>query len=854
MSDPTTFRESTGDFRNAGTETSQIPVRISYRIIELFSDGLYASPHKAVEELVANAFDAGATDVHVVLSPDRSADDATIIVVDNGQSMDEAGLRLHWRIGFSNKRVLKQPPRGRRQIGKFGIGKLATFALANELTHICKSKGRYYGVTMDYRLMPAGKDGGVEISKNEGVNLPLRELTESEIRGSLPSLLDGQKPGHSAIELFGPSAPESWTIAIMSDLKDMAREIKTGRLSWVLRTSMPIRPDFRLFLNGEPQVSTKMDQEPIKRWILGKDLVELGKPASAEDLEAVEDPQKEGEERWGLHHTRLGRITGFAEVYENRLTTESSFGRSHGFFVYVRDRLINAYDTHFGIPASALRYGSFARFRMEVHVDKLDDELRSTREAVRDATLAEATRNILHAVFNHARGFLTEYDRQQEPGFKAMARIRQSPGSLTRRPIVGVLKLAIEGKCSPKLLRYPHHLPAEEARIFLSVLEAKADSDAGLVTSIEPIDLSMDDGIAVLDVEAENLLINTLHPFVAAYRDSFEKDDTLALLCMAEVLTETYLYNLGFDDSYVLEVMSRRNELLKRFARSMKRTANLIAIDLLDAVTGQTQLELELVAAFNSLGFEAVHIGGKGKPDGVARAYLGALDGKTRQYSVNLEAKSKERLGKRIESKDVKFKRITAHSRDYSCEHAIIVGPDFATTLGEASALVKDARNECQSSGRTITLMRAHDLARLVRLRAIKHIGLDRLGELLKTCVSPEEAAEWVNKIEQEPRDRPPYREILEVIWRLQQEEPHEAIEFAAVKTALRLERNISLSKPRLIEYCKALAEMAQEVVVRDRTVELTQPPSIVIESAGTTLKQFPENEQRVASFDWLKL
>ena len=39
-------------FKEAGTETSHIPVRISYRIIELFSDGLYASPNKAIEELV----------------------------------------------------------------------------------------------------------------------------------------------------------------------------------------------------------------------------------------------------------------------------------------------------------------------------------------------------------------------------------------------------------------------------------------------------------------------------------------------------------------------------------------------------------------------------------------------------------------------------------------------------------------------------------------------------------------------------------------------------------------------------------------------------------------------------------
>jgi hypothetical protein len=854
MSDSATVEQLSKDFRDVGTQTSEIPVRITYRIIELFSDGLYASPNKAIEELVANSFDAGATNVHVIVSPDRSSDDAVIIVVDDGQSMDERGLRLHWLIGVSNKRDLKSPPRGRRQIGRFGIGKLATFALANELTHICKRGEKYYAVTMDYRKMPEGKEGGIEIKENGGVNLPLRELAESDAQGSLLPLIQGGKPGYQAIELFGPNAPESWTVAVLSDLKDMAREIKMGMLSWVLRTSMPLRPDFKLFLNGDPQESTKLGQDPLKRWILGKDLKELGKPASDKDLEVVEDPNEGAERRWGLNHSQLGRITGFAEVYENRLTTESSFGRSHGFFVYVRGRLINVYDTHFGIPASALRHGTFARFRMEVHIDKLDDELRSTREAVRDATLAEAARSILRAVFNIARGFLNEYDRQQEPSFRAWARIRQSPGSLTRRPILGVLQAAIRGKASPKLLRYPTYISGDEAQTFLREIEARAETDDGLVSGIEHVDLALDEGIAVLDVKPGKLLINTLHPFVAAYRDRFEKDDTLSLLCMAEVLTEAYLYNLGFDDGEVFEVMSRRNELLKHFARAMKRTANLIARDLLDAVTSQTQLELELVAAFNSLGFEAVHIGGKGKPDGKATAHLGALEGKPRRYSVSLEAKSKERVGNRVGSGGVDIARITTHRDESSCEHAVIVGPDFATTHGEHSALVKDARREYDRSSKTITFMRAYDLARLVRLRAIKHIGLDRLRELFGTCVSPEEVVEWVDRIAQEPQDKPPYREILETIWRLQEEEPHEAIEFASVKTLLRRDYGICLSKSRLVELCKAVQEMACEVVVRDRTIELTQPPNIIVESAGRTLQQFPEDEQRVASFDWLKL
>ncbi len=45
-------------FATIGKSTDTIDVRLSYRIIELFSEGLYASPNKGVEELVANSFAA----------------------------------------------------------------------------------------------------------------------------------------------------------------------------------------------------------------------------------------------------------------------------------------------------------------------------------------------------------------------------------------------------------------------------------------------------------------------------------------------------------------------------------------------------------------------------------------------------------------------------------------------------------------------------------------------------------------------------------------------------------------------------------------------------------------------------
>ena len=137
-------------------------MRLSYRIVELFSEGLYTSPNKAIEELVANSFDAGAERVHVLLSPNLHDQNATISVIDDGEGMDRDGLKRHWLIGISNKRKLPALPRGRQQIGKFGIGKLATYVLANRLTHISKRGTKYYSTSMDFGKIDTRVDRDVE--------------------------------------------------------------------------------------------------------------------------------------------------------------------------------------------------------------------------------------------------------------------------------------------------------------------------------------------------------------------------------------------------------------------------------------------------------------------------------------------------------------------------------------------------------------------------------------------------------------------------------------------------------------------------------------------------------------------
>src|SRR5277367_4223338 len=112
---PKTPTTTDPEFVRLGRKTSEIAVQISYRIIQLFSEGLYRSPTKAVEELVTNAFDAGANRVQVDISPDLGAEDSMIVIMDDGTGMDRKGLSNHWLIGVSYKREKSViPPKGRK--------------------------------------------------------------------------------------------------------------------------------------------------------------------------------------------------------------------------------------------------------------------------------------------------------------------------------------------------------------------------------------------------------------------------------------------------------------------------------------------------------------------------------------------------------------------------------------------------------------------------------------------------------------------------------------------------------------------------------------------------------------------
>lgn len=848
-------------FATTGNETEKLDVRLSYRIVQLFSEGLYGSPNKAIEELVANSFDAGAILVSVLLPTDFHEQAATIAVVDDGEGMDDAGLREHWLIGKSQKRALAELPKGRQQIGKFGIGKLATYVLANRLTHISKKGGKYYATSMDFRMVD--ERGDEEVEPKAPIKISLRELTEAEAKESLKSWTTTPSFKKSKIRLFGASASKAWTFAILSDLKEKVHEIERGRVEWVLRTALPLRDDFAIYLDGNRLEPSKAGKGRLKKWVLGKGIKKLPKPAPA--VEAGEDKSLDetSPTRFALMHNGVGRITGYAEIYRDILTGKSDeWGRSHGFFVYVLGRLINPNDGHFGIKPDELRHGTFGRVRVVVHMDKLDDLLQSDREHIREGPVLKDAQNILRAIFNRIRLDLEKADAAEEPGAKLARRLAASPASLARRPIIEMARDALDGKIKSRYIALPPATTQNERDKLVSALETRAETPEQFVTGIEfAYDATSEDGIAVYDAVTGQLRVNGVHPFVGAFYDeliSKTSGPPLEMFAMAEVLLESHLHQIGLKQDQIDELMNTRDQLLRNFAvESGRRTAMSVAIALRNARNDENQLEIEVVAAFRSLGFDAARVSGNGKPDGVARAYLSpGADNDPRRYAATLEAKSKKKgkkeTGTKVKTKTVGISTVARHRDDARCEHAIVVAPAFDHTPGNQSALAKEIKADREDTAkggapRTITAIHVDDLARLVQLRPVKRLGLAEIRDLFKTCSLPEDCKEWIDNVAQRKVTKPPYDLIIDAIHTLQQEYDMAAVEYGALRVELgKREPPYKVAKnDELVELCKAMAALATyEITATDRTVELDQSPENVIAAIEAATRAYLDESE----------
>jgi hypothetical protein len=749
------------NIETAGEKIDEIPVEISFRIIELFSAGLYSSPNKAFEELVSNSYDAFANKVCVSVPSDATTPNSFIWVCDNGESMDADGLKQLWKIGSSNKLKSRNEDK-RLQIGKFGIGKLATYVLARKLTYICKTKeGDYLAVTMDYSRIDKNHDSA-EILLDE------RKLKLDEVKEILEPFLSVS--GHNLLdfELWGDKAEKTWTFCIMTELTPKSAEIKLGRLKWILSTALPINPNFSLLFNGAPLLPSKIDDKALKTWVIGKDDETANK-----FFESNKDLQK----RPVVNFENLKNVRGEFELFEDSLVAGKStdWGRSNGIFLMVRGRLVNMDDGLLGMDA--FQHGTFNRLRVIIHADGLDDKITSTRESIQESKPLAQLRDYLKKKFNREiKPFWEEYQKKEDNMNRASSKLFNSSGSLSRRPLLALTRKYFDGSVSSLMYTIiPDDLTEERKSEILKILEDDLTSETGIIKDVVAWEImNPDDPIAKFDLISGKAKINLLHPFFANFSDEIKTTLPFELIALAEILTEAHLIELGVSEETTMQILKRRDQLLREFTYSDRPNAPGVAIMLRDSLADSIGLENAVYHAFNNLGYETTQIGGKGTPDGRSVARLGyKIEGVSSEYSLIYDAKSTSK--ERISSATAKMATSVRHRNDYKANYSCVVARDFEGADDFNSAINTEAKQQ------KVSLFRVKDLIKLLLVSAPKQLGLLDLEDLFKNCHTVIETSEWISKLEDKEIKKGPIKELLETVFLLQKDDTEPA-ELAAIR------------------------------------------------------------------------
>ncbi len=210
--------EKTGEITKAKLETDD-------RVLARITDGIYRQPASALRELLANAYDADASEVVVSMDPPRFS---RISVRDDGIGMSKRSLtRLINHIGGSSKRTYEGgqlgiaasgdpslTPGGRRLIGKIGIGLFSVSQLTRKFRILTKQKGERYRLVAEVQLRTYSED---DIAKLEPAETGDQRIVTGHV--SIQSVLAEDVDAHG-------------TEIILLELHPAARDMLRSRDIW----------------------------------------------------------------------------------------------------------------------------------------------------------------------------------------------------------------------------------------------------------------------------------------------------------------------------------------------------------------------------------------------------------------------------------------------------------------------------------------------------------------------------------------------------------------------------------------------------------------------------------------------
>lgn len=199
--------------RKGTSEITETALMTHEKVLARITDGIYRAPGSSLRELLSNAYDADATEVTINTDAPRFS---RIVVRDNGQGMNLetlayvveniGGSTKRTALGQSMKVVSQDDPahtqKGRRLIGKIGIGLFSVAHLSHHFKIVTKVAGNDYRSHAEVILAQydesAGKDadgmyqqGRVRIwsEKDDAADTHGTEITVLDLKPSAVDLL-----------------------------------------------------------------------------------------------------------------------------------------------------------------------------------------------------------------------------------------------------------------------------------------------------------------------------------------------------------------------------------------------------------------------------------------------------------------------------------------------------------------------------------------------------------------------------------------------------------------------------------------------------------------------------------------
>lgn len=778
----TPIRDAGHAYFEVGVPVRDIEIHVDHAIVKHFSEHLYSSPNKAIEELVSNGFDALATRCYVYVPGEHVHD--RVVVWDNGFSMGVDQIEEMWQIAKSPKealggdRIAVAEGRKRAVIGKFGIGKLASYAVGERISHICRTAdGRHFAVSVDYRSFTPSDEAartGAPLSVGdapaaEGAQGPSRVRDVADAPGAAAG---GElaPPKASVRELSAAEAEEAvravlpagdaiafmldedhWTLAVIDDLRPN-KPLYPARLAWVLGNGMPLRPDFGVWVEDN-EVHPKLASNASTTWALSEETVQGAlQTAWAEakadgrvsgdidfnpaplDPDGYEVKEPNADEP-AVVFPNIGRVTATVRLFEDSLPAQKDEGRSHGFFLMVRGRLVNPDDDKLFLHDPS--FATFYRSQFIIQANGIDAELLADRESLRrDTEMTRELQALQTALYRAARGAVTKNDEVKANTTKVESRLPVRSRELFRDPMA-----ALFSRSDVK----PTSIDLDEPKVDRKTLGESAP-------------------LSRLEGATGHLQVNSSHPFYrvvenqagggkkgAAVMRAFD------LFAVAERLTEGFLYGRGISEDQVFDILEWRDKLFRSLALGYERNADDAILELrASSVGGKARFENAIAEVFKLMGFTAARDGASGEKDIMVVAPVGPGH---RVFII--EAKGS---GGPVENVTAAVASAASHrDKVTGATHAVIVAREFAGFEKKDTPAVLE---ECRSV-QNVSLVTVETIVCLYEALMKYAYPLETIMDALFELESPEQKIARVSELEK-PLHEFNFREVLDTIWAAQ--------------------------------------------------------------------------------------